>query len=50
MSVYPKVEPTMPIYKLAHVYQVIKSTLEALPVNMRLTQGYWHAIELQCHC
>jgi hypothetical protein len=26
-SMYPKVEPTMPIYKLAHTYQVIKSAL-----------------------
>ena len=33
---YPKVKPTMPIYELAHAYQVIKSALELLPVNMRL--------------
>ncbi len=35
-SMYPKVEPTMPIYELAHAYQVVKSTHESLPVDMRL--------------
>jgi hypothetical protein len=46
-SVYPKVEPTMPIYELAHAYQVIKSTLESLPVDMRLIL---EAIGMQLNC
>ncbi len=35
-SMYPRVEPMMPIHELAHMYQVIKSMLESLPVNMCL--------------
>ena len=35
-SVYPKVKPTMPIHEHAHAFQVIKSTLEPLPVDTRL--------------
>jgi hypothetical protein len=46
-SVYPKVEPTMPIYELAHAYQVIKSMLESLPVNMHLIL---EAIGMQLNC
>jgi hypothetical protein len=46
-SVYPKVEPTMPIYELAHAYQVIKSALEALPVDMHLIL---EAIGTQLNC
>jgi hypothetical protein len=46
-SMYPKVEPTMPIYELAHAYQVIKSALEALPIDMRLIL---EAIGMQLNC
>jgi hypothetical protein len=46
-SVYPKVEPTMPIYELAHAYQVIKSALESLPVDMHLIL---EAIGMQLNC
>jgi hypothetical protein len=30
VSVYPKVEPRMPVFERAHTFQVAKSTLEAL--------------------
>jgi hypothetical protein len=45
--VYPKVEPTMPIYELAHTYQVIKSALESFPVDMHLIL---EAIGIQLNC
>ncbi len=35
-SVYPKVEPSMPVFERAHVFQVTKSTLESLAVDMCL--------------
>jgi hypothetical protein len=35
-NVYPKVEATMPVYERAFAYQVAKSTLESLPINIRL--------------
>jgi hypothetical protein len=46
-SVYPKVEPTMPIHKRAHAFQVIKSMLESLPVDTRLIL---EAIGTQLNC
>jgi hypothetical protein len=46
-SLYPKVEPTMPINELAHAYQVIKSALESLPVDTRLIL---EAIGMQLNC
>ena len=33
---YPKVEATMLVHKRAFAYQVAKSALESLPVNIRL--------------
>jgi hypothetical protein len=45
--VYPKIEPTMPIHELVHVYQVIKSALKSLPVDMRLIL---EAIGMQLNC
>jgi hypothetical protein len=35
-SVYPKIDPSMPIFERAHAFQVKKGTLEALPVDTRL--------------
>ncbi len=35
-SVYPKVDPSMPVFERAHAFQVIKSALKALPIDMRL--------------
>jgi hypothetical protein len=35
-SVYPKVDPSMPVVERTNAFQVVKSALEALPVNMRL--------------
>ena len=35
-SVYPKVEPSMPVFERAHAFQVTKSALEALNVDTRL--------------
>jgi hypothetical protein len=32
-SVYPKVEPTMPIHECAHAFQVIKSAFKSLPLD-----------------
>ena len=46
-SVYPKVEPTMPIHERAHAFQVIKSALESLPVDTRLIL---EAIGTQLNC
>jgi hypothetical protein len=46
-SVYPKVEPTMPIHERAHAFQVIKSVLEALPIDTRLIL---EAIGMQLNC
>jgi hypothetical protein len=46
-SVYPKVEPTMPIHERAHAFQVIKSTLKSLPVDTRLIL---EAIGTQLNC
>jgi hypothetical protein len=45
--VYSKVEPGMPNFEWAHTFQVIKSTLEPLPIGMRLTLD---AIGLQLNC
>jgi hypothetical protein len=46
-SVYPKVDPTMPIHERAHAFQVIKSVLESLPVDTRLIL---EAIGTQLNC
>ncbi len=46
-SVYPKVEPTMPIHERAHAFQVIKSALKSLPLDMRLIL---EAIGTQLNC
>jgi hypothetical protein len=46
-SVYPKVEPTMPIHELAHAYQAIKSAHKSLPVDMPLIL---EAIGMQLNC
>jgi len=46
-SVYPKVEPTMPIHERAHVLQVIKSALVSLPVDTPLIL---EAIGTQLNC
>jgi len=46
-SVYPNVEPTMPIHERAHAFQVIKSALESLPVDTRLIL---EAIGTQLNC
>jgi hypothetical protein len=35
-SVYPKVEPSLPVFECAHAFQVAKSALEALSVDTRL--------------
>jgi hypothetical protein len=35
-SLYPKIEPSMPVFERAHAFQVAKSTLEALPADTRL--------------
>ena len=35
-TIYPKVEPSMPIYEWAHVFQVACITLEPLPIDTRL--------------
>jgi hypothetical protein len=35
-SVYPKVEPSMPVFECAHAFQVTKSALESLAVDTRL--------------
>ena len=46
-TVYPKVEPSMPVYEGAHTFQVAKTALEPLPVNTRLIL---HAIGDQLNC
>jgi hypothetical protein len=46
-SVYLKVELTMPIHERAHTFQVIKSTLEALPIDTHLILK---AIKTQLNC
>jgi hypothetical protein len=46
-SVYPKVEPTMPIHERAHTFQVIKSALESLPLDTCLIL---EAIGMQLNC
>ena len=46
-SVYPNVEPTMPIHERAHAFQVIKSVLESLPVDTCLIL---EAIRAQLNC
>ena len=33
---YPKVEASMPVHERAFAYQVAKSALESLPVDIRL--------------
>jgi hypothetical protein len=35
-SLYPKIEPSMPVFECAHAFQVAKSTLKALPANTHL--------------
>jgi hypothetical protein len=46
-SVYPKIGPGMPVFERAHAFQVVKSTLEPLPVNTRLILN---AISTQLNC
>jgi hypothetical protein len=35
-SVYPKIEPNMPVFECVHAFQLVKSALETLPVDTRL--------------
>jgi hypothetical protein len=35
-SVYPKIEPSMPVFECVHAFQLVKSALETLPVDTRL--------------
>jgi hypothetical protein len=46
-NVYPKVEAKMPVYKCAFAYQVAKSALESLPINIRLIIK---AMAMQLNC
>ncbi len=46
-NVYPKVEPGMPNFECAHTFQVIKSSLEPLPINTCLILD---VIGLQLNC
>ncbi len=32
-SVYPKIDSSMPIFELAHAFQVVKNALEPLPID-----------------
>ncbi len=45
--VYPKIEPSMPVFERAHTFQVVKSALEPLPVHTCLILG---AIGTQLNC
>jgi hypothetical protein len=46
-TVYPNVEPSMPVYECIHAFQVARTTLEPLPVNTRLILD---AIGAQSNC
>jgi hypothetical protein len=46
-SVYPKIEPSMPVFERAHAFQVVKSALEPLPADTRLI---FDAIGTQRNC
>jgi hypothetical protein len=46
-SVYPKIEPSMPVFERAHAFQVIKNPLEPLPVDTHLILD---AIGTQLNC
>ncbi len=35
-SVYPKVDPGMPVFECAHAFQLVKSAFKALPIDMHL--------------
>jgi len=35
-NVYPKIDATMPIFACAHAFQVARSAIELIPVNMRV--------------
>ena len=35
VSLYPVVDPSMPVFERAHAFQVAKSALEALPLDKR---------------
>ncbi len=35
-SLYPKIEPSMPVFERAHAFQVAESAPKALPVDQRL--------------
>jgi hypothetical protein len=45
--VYPKIGPGMPVFECVHAFQVVKSTLEPLPVNTCLILD---AISTQLNC
>ncbi len=36
VKLYPKIMPSMPMYKCAHAFQVNKATLKDLPTNLQL--------------
>ena len=46
-SVYPKIEPSMPVFECAHAFQLVKSALETLPVDTRLILN---ALGTQLNC
>ncbi len=46
-SVYPKIDPGMSVFECVHAFQVVKSALEPLPVNMHLILD---AIDTQLNC
>ncbi len=47
MTVYPKVEPSMPVYECAHAFQVAPTALEPLPID---TCFILDAIGAQLNC
>jgi len=46
-AVYPKVEPSMPVYERDHAFQVARTALEQLPVDTRLILD---ALGIQLNC
>jgi hypothetical protein len=46
-NVYPKIEPGMPSFEQAHAFQLIKSTLEPLPID---TRQILDTIGIQLNC
>jgi hypothetical protein len=42
LSVYPKITPKMPVYERAHAFQINKSALTNLPVDIKLVYSmHW---------